>query len=118
MPFKDPEKEKEWRKTYNKAYLENNIEAIKEYKKIYRKTPEGIKTNRICDWKKSGVICDDFNEMYDYYSLSTNCEYCWVELVEGKYGSNKKCLDHDHITGKMRGILCTKCNTNDVFKGK
>ena len=118
MPFKDPEKRKEWSKTYNKAYKEKNKEYIKEGKKIYSVTPQGIKMRRISDWKLRGVIHDDFNELYDYYSLSTNCEYCWVELVEGSYGNNKKALDHCHITGKMRGVICHKCNSRDVFKGK
>ena len=118
MPYKDPEKRKTYHKTYNKAYKEKNKEYIKERDKTYRETPEGIKIRRISRWKQIGVIHEDYDELYDYYSLSTNCEYCWVNLVEGKYGSNKRALDHCHITGKMRGILCNTCNIKDVFKGK
>ena len=112
------ENNKEYIKESKKKWDENNQEHIKERIKEYRKTPEGIKSHRIINWKLRGVICDDFNELYDYYSLSTNCEYCWVELVEGSYGNNKKALDHCHITGKMRGVICHKCNINDVFKSK
>ena len=101
MPLKDTEKRKEYNKAYNKTYSEKNKEAIKEQKKEYNKTPEGIKSNRISQWKHIGVICGDYNELYDYYSLSTNCEFCWVDLVEGMYGSNKKVLDHCHITGRI-----------------
>ncbi len=37
---------------------------------------------------------------------STNCEICKVPL------SNKeKCIDHNHKTGKVRGVICSKCNS-------
>ena len=35
------------------------------------------------------------------------CEICGVEWQEGQ---NKLCIDHNHNTGKIRGILCKACN--------
>jgi hypothetical protein len=40
------------------------------------------------------------------------CAICGEELVRSK---NKTCLDHDHVTGKARGVICFKCNITIGF---
>ena len=108
MPFD----KKKYDKEYSKQWYQNN----KEYKKEYNQTEAGIKRHRIKNWKQKGVSLDyDFNIIYDIYIDCKVCDYCNVELVEGNYGGNKKCLDHNHSTGEIRGILCNTCNTNDVL---
>lgn len=54
---------------------------------------------------KYKLSLDDFNGMY----LRQNgcCAIC-----QKPFGANKPCVDHDHETLKVRGLLCRPCNTS------
>ena len=106
-----PQRTKEEKKLYMKEWRLKNKEKIKDYEKEYNKKPERIKGFRISNWKRYGVISDDFDKLYNYYLSVNNCEKCNIELIEGNLGNNKRVLDHDHDTGLFRNILCHKCNT-------
>jgi len=130
MPYKDPEKQKLYKKEYYqlnkeknkerdkeyreankdkiKAYKELNREKIKEQKKEYNQTEAGKKSLRISQWKHMGVKYEDFNALYEHYLNCKNCQECNVEFYGN--GANKRCLDHDHETGKFRNVLCHICN--------
>ena len=73
--------------------------------------PKYHKKKMIYSWKQSGVIYDNMDTLYQYYIETLNCEWC------GKVFENTRdrCLDHCHITGKFRLILCQKCNVNDSY---
>jgi hypothetical protein len=79
----------------------------------YRSTPIGKKRSVIASWKHSGLI-DDYDTIYDRYTNTTHCDKCNV-FLEGK-GGHKKCMDHDHQTGKFRMVCCNICNTKQYDK--
>ena len=112
--FKDyREKNKDKIKKYKKEYRDKNIEYLREY----RKSPYYIKSHRISQWKKRGILFFDYDLLHDIYTETTTCDYCKCQLDTSP--ATKKCLDHDHSIidyDNVRGILCNKCNLNDVFK--
>jgi len=97
-------------KERKQKYREENAERLNEKQQKYRLTEAGRKCERINAWKKIGVISDNFDELYEYYFNCWECENCGVELIEGRYGNNKRCLDHCHKTGEFRNVLCHRCN--------
>lgn len=111
------EKNKEYYKQYDKEYRENNKQKIKKYRennkeyfKQYNKTDKRKKSNTISKWKQRGLkeYGYTYNELYEYYLSITNCEVCNKDL-----STTIKCMDHDHITGCFRWVLCHSCNCHD-----
>jgi hypothetical protein len=78
----------------------------------YKYTPE-----QWSDWrrkKKFGLEKDDYNSMLETQNYS--CAICNIKLEEyiGLHGNGKKVdsftVDHNHATGKIRGLTCFRCN--------
>jgi len=69
------------------------------------------KYNTIYNWKKSGLIYDDYDELYETYIKTMQCGHCQTEFTK----KNCRCLDHDHTTGLFRKIICNRCNVCDSY---
>lgn len=107
MPYKDKNsiEAKQSRKKSAKRYYEKNKEKIKLKNKTY---PSRLKSGRINNWKRRGVI-GDLNVLYDKWLNKNKCDGCDYVFIN----TNNKCLDHNHITGEFRKILCRNCNNFD-----
>ena len=104
------ENNKEKISEYQTEYYQNNKEKYIEYKKEYRKTYNGLKVNRLSCWRMRGLISEDYDKIYERYILTKECDNCGIVLDEDN--NTKKCMDHCHITGEFRNILCNLCNVN------
>lgn len=55
---------------------------------------------------KYGISWEEFERVYS--TQDGRCAICTKELQKA---SRDTCIDHDHLTGVIRGVLCRKCNT-------
>lgn len=84
---------------YNKKYFQENKEKYYEQGKIWRANNKEKLRNKSLR-ERFGITIQDFRILLDkQYGL---CAVCRLEP-----GTH---LDHNHDTGKIRGILCNTCN--------
>ena len=84
----------------------------KEYMKLYRKSPQGKKSNTISKWKFLGLK-DDYEKVYTKYQKAETCSACKKPFgTKGDGTGSFKCMDHNHATGRFRSIRCSNCNKN------
>jgi len=74
--------------------------------KEFRKTPEGKRASRISSLKRHGMSIEDFDAMLK--KQNGGCGICGN--TENKVRGNGLFVDHCHISGKIRGLLCHHCN--------
>lgn len=106
---------KEWRgknkekiSIYHKTYKEKYPDKIKESKKKYKKkNPEKFKKYKKEYQAKRRL--NKFNLSIDDYNIllknqGSRCAICKKESARTLH------IDHDHVTGRIRGLLCVSCN--------
>lgn len=88
----------------NRQWRRNHLEIAKKHER------ESKKRHEIANWStklfyKFGITADE------YFSLlraqGNCCAICGLNQGEC---SQRFAVDHDHQTGKIRGLLCTSCN--------
>lgn len=123
--MKNPDKYKAW----SKAFKDKNIEKIRESGREYqkRKRYEDIEASRTKEAeyreknkeriyqsyvsKKYGLSKDETEKFF--LKHGDKCTICGMPETRMSSSGNKVsrlCIDHCHDTGKVRGLLCHRCN--------
>ncbi len=83
-----------------REYRKNNPEKFKEY---YEKRKEKQKEySRIRKIEKYGITEEIYNQMFK--NQEGKCAICKTQFKDTPN------IDHNHETGKVRGLLCSPCN--------
>jgi hypothetical protein len=86
---KKKEKCKEQKRQYSLKYIRKNKEKVNNYRLIYN----------------YGIDVTGYNQLF--FEQNGRCAICKKHQSE----LNKKLsVDHNHILGKIRGLLCPRCN--------
>lgn len=105
---------KEWRKA--------NPERLAETKAKYRERNRIVLAQRQREWNAAhpdkvkamnlkggyGLTLEGFLQMYE--RQSGQCAICQISMRTRANQKDACCVDHDHVTGKVRGLLCSSCN--------
>lgn len=83
--------------------------ANAEYMKKSRANPERRKQMMGGHIKrKYGLSLEQYDKMLE--QQQNKCAICEIQFPESFQEWNRPCVDHNHQTNKVRGILCRKCN--------
>ena len=117
---KQSERMKAWRdenrervKEYQKVWRENNAEHVSKYSKSYMKTyqekeivQETIRKRHLK--KHYSMTPECFNKMWD--AQNGKCAICNCDMLPRGRFKASACVDHNHKTNEIRGLLCRGCN--------
>jgi Recombination endonuclease VII len=96
--------EEEYRKKHKKRLRRYNSQYYFDTKKQRRNTRKNSYLKR-----SFGITLEDYNNLLKKQNFS--CAICFKSQ---KDLARDLSVDHDHKTGKIRGLLCNTCNTHAV----
>lgn len=113
---------KEKRKKYAREWAADNTKKRKASglpAPKYNHSPETLAKKSLYSrakhlGKKYGLTPETWQDMFD--AQSGVCKLCKIPGRTGKHG--KLSVDHCHVTGRVRGLLCTPCNISIGMLGE
>ena len=125
MGLKDKEAHKKYMREYHRTHKEANVKRAVEWarnnkdkRKIICKKYRDDNKDKSSEYHKSGVVVEKrkkqrkllrygvdqamFNQML--IAQGSRCMICGKGFIKTPH------IDHDHSTGKIRGLLCNRCN--------
>jgi hypothetical protein len=90
---------------------ESQIKAKQEENRLYKNKLYKLKNPHGSKLRKYGLSLQQYNEMLS--RQNDTCAICLQKetyIPNGKTSPQSLSIDHDHKTGKVRGLLCYACN--------
>lgn len=97
--------EVQWRNASAVIMTPLDMERRRRYLRNYERTHTDQR-RRIHHRAECRAYGLDVEECERIYGNTAVCDICGTPFG----GKKQKCLDHDHITNKVRGVLCAACN--------
>lgn len=73
---------------------------------VWNKLTRQEKTN--LNLRRYKITTEDYNKIL--LAQGGRCKICNTDKAGGQWKNNTFFIDHDHNTGKVRGLLCCHCN--------
>jgi hypothetical protein len=123
MPYKDKEKQRQYHSQYAKVNRVKKTAQARHAHKIWREAnPDDYKSRRHTKYltyneqahlarlkREYGLTADEYYNLYNAQKgLCAICKKPESKQMNGK--PRRLCVDHNHITNKVRGLLCQNCN--------
>lgn len=92
-----------------RGWASKNKDKISHQNKKYKKKNEGKNYKNSILKTSFGITLEDFQDLLE--KQNGVCAICNLpEISKHQFGVKNLAVDHNHITGKIRGLLCNKCN--------
>lgn len=126
MPYKDIHVRRVKHRQYSKNWRALNTEKYRKAARVAAgisrtKDPERYRT-ALRTWRRANLDKDKIHQRRKHLKhLYGITEFGFSVILKGqkntcavcrkrKWGPKGPCVDHDHKTGNIRGILCSRCN--------
>lgn len=112
---RDRAKYLEYQKAYQKRYRELNREKLKQTSRDWAQADLDRAHRAIYNSylkKNFGITVDEYEELLkNQQGLCACCGKKQAENALDGFGKPRRfAVDHDHVTGEIRGLLCHSCN--------
>lgn len=108
MPYADPVQQAEYFKNYEKTRVRSpeQVQKRRDNNRALMARPAQLERRRANDLRrKYGITVADWDALF--IAQGGSCAICKTQEPPLKKGWH---TDHCHETGKVRGILCSRCN--------
>lgn len=107
------QKNKEARHQYYLDHRDDILQKMKGYRQEHKEERRGYVRNQDPLKKKHWQLMAKYGMSIEEFDLRKEKQHNLCAICQNPFSENPKYIhvDHDHTSGKVRGILCNHCNS-------